>query len=145
MVMGIVICMAKRESVNIHSVSTTSNPMASVSNTAIKRKNAVTTDAQTMPSGMAFASVMVQSAIAQSLVVPCRCIRHRSADITSGVFRWRKLNLTQQWRKFWQHRQQQKQSLVCVVMHQLRPQVVLSADKNFIPSVMTPPSWTLLI
>jgi hypothetical protein len=38
MVMGIVICMVKRESVNIHSVPTTSNPMASVSNTAIKRK-----------------------------------------------------------------------------------------------------------
>jgi hypothetical protein len=69
MVMGIVICMAKRESVNIHSISNTSNPMASVSNTAIKRKNAVTTDAPTMPSGMASASVMVQSAIAQSLVV----------------------------------------------------------------------------
>ncbi len=95
MVMGIVICMAKRESVNIHSVSTTSNPMASVSNTAIKRKNAVTTDAPTMPSGMAFASVMVQRAIAQSLVVASHCIRHRSEDLTSGVFCWQKLNITQ--------------------------------------------------
>jgi hypothetical protein len=38
MVLGIVICMTKRESANIHSVPTTSNPMASVSNTAIKRK-----------------------------------------------------------------------------------------------------------
>ncbi len=94
MVMGIVMCMAKRDSANFHSVPTTSNPMASVSNTAIKRKNAVMMDAPTIPSGMAFASVMVQSAIAQSLVVPCRCIRHRSADLTSGVFRWRKLNLT---------------------------------------------------
>jgi hypothetical protein len=95
MVMGIVIYMAKRESVNIHSVSTTSNLMASVSNTAIKRKKAVTTDAPTMPSGMAFASVMVQSAIAQSLVVPSRCIRHKSADLTSDVFCWQKLNMTQ--------------------------------------------------
>ena len=54
MVMGIVICMAKRESANFHSVPTMSNPMASVSNMAIKRKHAVTTDAQTMPSGMVF-------------------------------------------------------------------------------------------
>ncbi len=95
-----------------------------------------------MPSGMAFASVMVQSAIAQSLVVPSRCIRHRSADLTSGVFCWRKLNMTQWGMKF---RQQQKQWLVCVVMHQLRPQVVLSVDQNFIPLIMTPQSWTLLI
>ncbi len=105
MVMGIVICMAKRESANIHSVPTTSNPMASVSNTAIKRKNAVTTDAPTMSSGMAFASVMMQSAIAQFLVVASRCIRHRSADLTSGVFHWQKLNMTQRGRTF---REQQK-------------------------------------
>jgi hypothetical protein len=85
----------KSKSANIHSVSTTSNPMASVSNTAIKRKNAVTTDAPTMPSGMAFGSVMVQSAIAQSLVMASHCIRHRSADLTSGVFCWQKLNMTQ--------------------------------------------------
>ena len=63
--MGIVIYMAKRESANIHSVPTTSNLTASVSTTAIKRKNAVTMDAPTMPSGMVFASVMVQSTIAQ--------------------------------------------------------------------------------
>ncbi len=93
MVLGIVICMAKRESANIPSVLTTSNPTASVSNTAIKRKNAVTADAPTMPSGMAFASVMVQSAIAQSLVVASHCFRHGSADLTSGVFRWCKLNM----------------------------------------------------
>jgi hypothetical protein len=53
-----------------------------------KEKNTVTADAPTMPLGMAFASVMVQSAIAQSLVVESRCIRHGSADLTSGVFRW---------------------------------------------------------
>jgi hypothetical protein len=73
MVMGIVICMAKRDSANIHSAPTTSNHTASVCNTALKRNNAVTTDAPTMPSGMAFASVMVPSAIAQSLVVTSRC------------------------------------------------------------------------
>jgi hypothetical protein len=65
--MGIVICMVKREYSNIHSAPTTSNHMVSVSNTATKRNNAVTTDAPTMPSGMVFASVMVQSVIAQSL------------------------------------------------------------------------------
>jgi hypothetical protein len=86
MVMGIFICMVKRESTNIHSAPTTSNHTASVSNMAIKRNNAVTTDAPTMPSGMAFASVMVQSAIAQSLVVASHCFRHGSADLTSAVF-----------------------------------------------------------
>jgi hypothetical protein len=60
-----------------------------------KKKNAVTMDAPTMPSGMAFASVMVQSAIAQSLVVASRCFRYGSADLTSGVFCWQKLNMTQ--------------------------------------------------
>ncbi len=43
MVMGIVICMAKRVCANIRSVPTTSNTTASVSKMAIKRKNAVTT------------------------------------------------------------------------------------------------------
>jgi hypothetical protein len=102
-----------------------------------KKKNAVTTDAPTMPSRMAFASIMVQSAIAQSLVVASCCFRHGSADLTSGVFRWQKLNMTQRGRAFWQ---QQKQWLVCVVMHQLRPQVVLSVDKKFIPLIMMPQS-----
>ncbi len=60
---GIVICMANAESVHIHSAPTMSNHMASVSNMAIKRNYAVTTDAPAMPSGMVFASVTVQSAI----------------------------------------------------------------------------------
>jgi hypothetical protein len=142
MVMGIVICMAKRESAHIHTAPTTSNHTASVSNMAIKRNNAVTTDTPTMPSGMVFASVTVQSAIAQSLVGASHCFRHGSADLTSGVFHWQKLNLTQQRRTFWQ---QQMQWLIFVVMHLLRPQVVLLVDKNFISLIMTPQSWTLLI
>jgi hypothetical protein len=95
MAMGIIICMAKRESAHIHSAPTMSNHTAAVSNVAIKRNNAVTMDAPTMPSGMMFVSVTMQSAIAQSLVAAIRCFRHGRADLTSGVFRWCKLNLTQ--------------------------------------------------
>jgi hypothetical protein len=40
---------------------------------AIKRNNAEATDAPTMPSGMGFASIMVQSAIALSLSVESHC------------------------------------------------------------------------
>ncbi len=64
MVMGIVMCMAKRESAHIHSAPTTTNQTGCVSNMAIERKNAVTADAPTMPSGMVSASVTVQSTIA---------------------------------------------------------------------------------
>ena len=60
----------------------------------IKRNYSVMTDAPTMPSGMVFASVTVQSAIAQSLSVASYCFRHRSADLTSCDC-WRHLNLTQ--------------------------------------------------
>jgi hypothetical protein len=85
MAMGIVICMAISESVHIHSVSTMSNQTACVYNMAIKRNNAEATDAPTMPSGMGFASIMVQSAIALSLSVESHCFRQESADITSDA------------------------------------------------------------
>ena len=113
---------------------TMSNHTASVSNMTINRNNAATTNALTMPSGMVFASVTVQSAIAQSLVATSRCFKHGSADFTSGVF--------QQCRTFWQ---QQMQWLVCVMMHLLRPQVVLLGGKKFITLIMAPQSWTLTI
>ena len=87
MVMGIVMCMVRRESAHIHSAPTTSNQTACVSIMAIERKNAVTTDAPTMPSGIVFETVTVQSAIAESLGAASCCFRHRSADLTSGVFR----------------------------------------------------------
>ena len=69
MAMGIVICMVNAESVYIHSALTMSNRTVCVCNMAIKGNNAVTTDAPTMPSGMGFASIMVQNAIALSLSV----------------------------------------------------------------------------
>jgi hypothetical protein len=76
MAMGIVICMAISESVYIHdSVLTMSNQTACVYNMAIKRNNAQATDAPTMPSGMGFASIMVQSTIALSLSVESHCFR----------------------------------------------------------------------
>jgi hypothetical protein len=81
--MGIVICMVIAESVHIHSVSTLSNQMVCVYNMAIKRNNAEAMDAPTMPSGMGFASIMVQSAIALCLSVESHCFRQGSADITS--------------------------------------------------------------
>jgi hypothetical protein len=52
---------------------------------AIKRNNAETTDAPTMPSGMGFASIMVQSTIALSLCVESHCFRQGSADFTSDA------------------------------------------------------------
>jgi hypothetical protein len=85
MAMGIVICMAIVESVHIHSVLTMSNQMACVYKMAIKRNNAETTDAPSMPSGMGFASIMVQSAIALSLSVESHCFRQGSADFTSDA------------------------------------------------------------
>ncbi len=65
MAMGIVICMAIAESIHINSVPTMSNQTACVYNMAIKRNNAEAMDAPTMPSGMGFAPIMVQSAIAR--------------------------------------------------------------------------------
>jgi hypothetical protein len=64
MAMGIVICMVIAKSVHIHSVLTFPYPPACVINMALKRNSAARTDAQTMPSGRGFASIMVQSAIA---------------------------------------------------------------------------------
>ncbi len=61
--------MAIAESVHIQSVQTMSNQTVCVYNMAIKRNNAEAMDAPTMPSGMGFASIMVQSAIALSLSV----------------------------------------------------------------------------
>ena len=66
------------------------------SNMAIERKNAITPDAPTMPSGMVSASVTVQSAIAQSLGAASHCFGHGSADLTSGVFGWRRWTFWQQ-------------------------------------------------
>jgi hypothetical protein len=85
MAMGIVICMAIAESVHIHSVLTMSNQTACVYKMAIKRNNAETIDAPTMPSGMGFASIMVQSAIEPSLSVESHCFRQGSADFTSDA------------------------------------------------------------
>jgi hypothetical protein len=121
----------KKESVYIHSAPTTSNQTACVSNMAVeRRKKPVTTDAPTIPSGMVFVSVTVQSTIAQSLGAASRCFRHVSADLTSGVFCW-------WWRSLWQH---QMQLMVCAMMHLLQPQVVLLVGKNFISSIMMPHS-----
>ncbi len=83
MAMGIAICIAIAE--HIHSVPTMSNQMVCVYNMAIKRNNAEAMDAPTMPSGMGFASIMVQSAIAPSLSVESHCFRQGSADITSDA------------------------------------------------------------
>jgi hypothetical protein len=85
MAMGIVICRGIAESVHIHSVLTMSNQMVCVYNMATKRNNAETTDAPTMPSGMGFASIMVQSTIALPLSVESHCFRQGSADFTSDV------------------------------------------------------------
>jgi hypothetical protein len=49
------------------------------------KNNAEATDAPTMPSGMGFASIMVQRAIALSLSVESHCFRQGSADITSDA------------------------------------------------------------
>jgi hypothetical protein len=83
--MGIVICMAITESVHINSVPTMSNQTAYVYSMAIKRNNAEAMDAPTMPSGMGFASIMGQSAIALSLSVESHCFRQGSEDITSDA------------------------------------------------------------
>jgi hypothetical protein len=85
MAMGIVICMAITESVHIHSAPTMSNQTACVYNMAITRNNSEATDAPTMPSGMGFASIMVQSAIKLSMSVESHCFRQGSADITSDA------------------------------------------------------------
>ncbi len=85
MAMGIVICIANAESVNIHTVPTMSNQTVCVYNMAIKRNNAEATDAPTMPSGVGFASIMVQSAIALSLSVESHCFMQGSADINSDA------------------------------------------------------------
>ncbi len=105
MVMGIVIYMAKRESANFHSVPTTLNPMASVSNTAIKRKkcsnNGCTNNA--VRNGVCISHGAKRYCTIPGCAMPL--YQAQSADLTSGVFRWRKLNLTQQGRTF---REQQK-------------------------------------
>jgi hypothetical protein len=85
MAMGIVIYMAITESVHIHSVRNMSNQTACVYNMVIKRNHAETMDAPTMPSGMGFASIMVQSAIALSLIVESHCFRQGNEDITSDA------------------------------------------------------------
>jgi hypothetical protein len=85
MAMGIVICMAIAESVHFHSVLTMSNQMVCVYNMAIQRNNAEATDAPTMPLGMGFASIMVQSTIALSLSLESHCFRQESADTTSDA------------------------------------------------------------
>ncbi len=85
MAIGIVICTAIAESVHIHSVPIMSNQTVCVYNMAIKRKNAEATDAPTMPSGIGFALIMVQSTIALSLSVECHFFRQGSGDITSDA------------------------------------------------------------
>jgi hypothetical protein len=91
-----------------------------------KKKNAVTADAPTMPSGMMIASIMVQSAIPLSLSVASRCFRHGSADFTSKDACWWHLQLIHWQRKF---QLQQMQWLVCAMRELLPPHVVLLVDK----------------
>ena len=85
MALGIVICMVNAESVYIHSALTMSNRTVCVCNMAIKGNNAVTTDAPTMPSGMGFASIMVQSAIGLSLSAESCCFGQGSAQFASDA------------------------------------------------------------
>ena len=92
-----------------------------------KKKKSVATDAPTMPSGMVFASIMVQSTpIAQSLNVASRCFRQGSAGFTSDACWWH-LQLIR-WRGTFQL--QQMQWLVCTMRELLQPQVVLLVNKN---------------
>ena len=78
--------MANTESVHIHTALSMSNQTACMYNMAITKKT-LTMDAPTMSSGMGFASIMVQNAIALSLSVgkPLFQVRQGSAAFTSEL------------------------------------------------------------